>query len=76
MNNKAENSHVSVLLDESIELLQASRGGLFVDATLGLGGHTVGILEASDKTRVIAFDQDSEAIEKASERIGSMRGTG
>ncbi|NNE65489.1 MAG: 16S rRNA (cytosine(1402)-N(4))-methyltransferase, partial [Pyrinomonadaceae bacterium] len=40
MNCKAENPHVSVLLNESVELLETDRGGLFVDATLGSGGHT------------------------------------
>ncbi|HYP50266.1 MAG TPA: 16S rRNA (cytosine(1402)-N(4))-methyltransferase RsmH, partial [Pyrinomonadaceae bacterium] len=43
--------------------------GLFVDATLGMGGHTEAILNASAETKVIAFDRDREAIEKASERL-------
>ena len=46
----AENVHRSVLLDESLELLEPQRGGLFVDATLGMGGHSEAILDASDST--------------------------
>jgi 16S rRNA C1402 N4-methylase RsmH len=44
----AENIHVPVLPSETLELLDAGNGGTFVDATLGLGGHTGLILAASD----------------------------
>jgi 16S rRNA (cytosine1402-N4)-methyltransferase len=50
-------------------LLAPSRGGLFVDATLGLGGHSEAILEASPDTRVLGIDLDREAIRLASERL-------
>jgi 16S rRNA (cytosine1402-N4)-methyltransferase len=69
----AENIHASVLLDESIELLNPRRGGLFVDATLGLGGHAEAILAASDKNSVIGIDQDEDAIEFAAERLSGFR---
>jgi len=65
----AENIHVSVLPSETLELLDAAKGGIFVDATLGLGGHTRLILEASDRNTVIALDQDTAAIELAKERL-------
>lgn len=61
--------HTSVLLSETIELLEPSRGGVFVDATLGLGGHTEAILAASENTRVIGIDQDTEAITFAKARL-------
>ncbi len=61
--------HVSVLLRESIEWLAASRGGLFVDATLGLGGHAEAILEASPSARVLGIDRDPEARAPAAERL-------
>jgi 16S rRNA (cytosine1402-N4)-methyltransferase len=58
-----------VLLFEAVELLDPARGGLFVDATLGLGGHSEAILTASPDTRVLGIDRDREAIRLASERL-------
>jgi 16S rRNA (cytosine1402-N4)-methyltransferase len=57
------------LLFEVVELLAPERGGLFVDATLGLGGHSEAILEASPDTRVLGIDRDREAIRLASDRL-------
>ena len=65
----AENIHVSVLPRETLDLLDAAKGGIFVDATLGLGGHTRLILDASDSNLVIALDQDEAAIEVAKGRL-------
>ena len=62
--------HRSVLLNEAIELLQPENGGVFLDATLGLGGHTEAILEASDETQVIGIDRDKEALKYAKGRLG------
>lgn len=64
-----EAPHRPVLLFEAVDLLAPSRGGLFVDATLGLGGHSEAILEASSDTRVLGIDLDREAIRLASERL-------
>ncbi|MBV8855503.1 MAG: 16S rRNA (cytosine(1402)-N(4))-methyltransferase RsmH [Acidobacteria bacterium] len=64
-----EAPHRPVLLFEAVELLDPARGGLFVDATLGLGGHSEAILEASPDTRVLGIDRDREAIRLASERL-------
>ncbi|MDT4898163.1 MAG: rRNA (cytosine1402-N4)-methyltransferase [Acidobacteriota bacterium] len=61
--------HRPVLLQETIELLKAERGGLFVDGTLGLGGHSEAILEASTEARVIGIDRDREALELARRRL-------
>jgi 16S rRNA (cytosine1402-N4)-methyltransferase len=58
-----------VLLQETLESLAPERGGLFVDATLGLGGHSEAILEATTETRVIGLDRDREALSLASERL-------
>lgn len=55
--------------EEVLEQLDAARGGLFIDATLGLGGHTELILQASVENRVIGFDRDAEAIELARQRL-------
>jgi 16S rRNA (cytosine1402-N4)-methyltransferase len=61
--------HRPVLLRETIELLGAARGGLFIDGTLGLGGHSEAILEASADARVIGIDRDREALELARKRL-------
>ncbi len=64
--------HLPVLPDEVLAQLDASRGGLFVDATLGLGGHSELILRASPENRVIGFDRDAEAIELARQRLAGF----
>lgn len=61
--------HCSVLLKEAVGLLAPERGGLFVDATLGLGGHSEAVLEASAGARVLGLDRDRAAIESASARL-------
>lgn len=61
----AQNLHISVLLAEVIDLIGAERGGTYLDATLGLGGHSEAILEKSPENRVIGIDQDENAIELA-----------
>jgi len=53
--------HVPVMTAEAIELLQPSRGGLFVDCTVGLGGHSRLMLEAG-ASRVIGLDRDLDAL--------------
>jgi 16S rRNA (cytosine1402-N4)-methyltransferase len=68
----AENLHLSVLLDEAVELVTAEGGNLFVDATLGLGGHTQAILERLPGSRVVGIDQDLEAIGHARERLSGF----
>ncbi len=61
--------HRPVLLRETIEFLAVARGGLFVDGTVGLGGHSEAILEASNETRVIGIDLDTEALLLARQRL-------
>lgn len=67
----AASLHTPVLLGEVLAFLQP-KTGLFVDATLGMGGHTEAILNASAETKVVAFDRDLEAIEKASARLAGF----
>ncbi len=70
MVEQAHDLHVSVLLNEVLEYLRVRPDGVYVDGTLGLGGHTEAILKASvPKGRVIAFDWDKKAIEIAKKRL-------
>lgn len=62
--------HRPVLLRETIHFLEPERGGLLVDCTVGLGGHSEAILESSSETRVIGIDRDASALSSASERLG------
>jgi 16S rRNA (cytosine1402-N4)-methyltransferase len=61
--------HRPVLPAETMRFLDPGRGGLFVDCTVGLGGHSEAILEASDQTRVVGIDRDTEALSFANERL-------
>ena len=61
--------HKSVLLEESIENLNIKVDGVYVDATLGFGGHSLEILKRINKGFLFAFDQDSEAIQYSTERL-------
>ena len=67
--NRPEDIHASVLLDETIKVLDPQPDGVFIDATLGLGGHTEAILETAENSRVVGVDQDLEAIAIATERL-------
>ncbi|MBN2459997.1 MAG: 16S rRNA (cytosine(1402)-N(4))-methyltransferase RsmH [Candidatus Cloacimonetes bacterium] len=62
--------HEPVLLKESLELLKVESGGIYVDATMGGGGHTEAILHACPETRIIAFDQDPDAVAHCSRHLG------
>ena len=54
-------THEPVMVDEVLEHLEPSRGGLFVDCTVGLGGHATRVLEAG-ATRLVGFDRDEAAL--------------
>jgi 16S rRNA (cytosine1402-N4)-methyltransferase len=62
--------HIPVLLDEAIQLLAPVDGGIYVDGTLGLGGHTEKILQScSPSGQVIGFEWDDNALKPAIERL-------
>ena len=61
--------HIPVLLEETTALLAPERGGLFVDCTLGLGGHTAALLTANPRARVIGIDRDPAALRLAESRL-------
>ena len=61
--------HVSVLLNESIDMLNIKDDGIYVDCTLGRGGHSSEILKRCTKGHLYALDCDKEAIEKSIPRL-------
>lgn len=65
-----EFSHVSVLLDECIDGLKIKEDGIYVDGTLGGGGHSLEIVKRlGEKGRLIAIDRDADALMAAGERL-------
>lgn len=67
-----ENVHIPVLCDEVIHMLDAGNGGFFVDATLGIGGHSEAILRSNASCTVLGIDQDPIAIEMAMSRLSQF----
>ena len=66
--------HVPVLLDEVLEYLNVRPGGVILDATLGLAGHSAEIAKRlGGKGKLIGFDRDPEAMEKAKARLEVLR---
>lgn len=73
MTDGPQNLHIPVLLEEVITSLQPRAGGIYVDGTLGLGGHSEAILKSSSPSgKVIAFDWDEAAIALAEQRLKSF----
>ncbi|MGA2558484.1 MAG: 16S rRNA (cytosine(1402)-N(4))-methyltransferase RsmH [Terracidiphilus sp.] len=70
---KTIDRHVPVLFQEAIDFLRVRAGGTYVDCTLGLGGHSEGILrQLGSEGRLIAFDRDAEALDLAKARLASV----
>ena len=64
-----EITHVPVMREEVLEALELKDSGIYVDATLGLGGHAVGILQRAEGCTLIGIDRDESAIRIARERL-------
>jgi 16S rRNA (cytosine1402-N4)-methyltransferase len=65
--------HLPVLLAETIDALQPHSGGVYLDGTVGAGGHAEAILRASDPSgRLIGFDQDEQALIVARQRLAGF----
>ena len=68
--------HNSVLLQEAMEWLAPRPGGVYVDGTLGLGGHSEAILKAgAGKARLLGFDLDQDVLARAEERLREYSGS-
>ncbi|MGB0062814.1 MAG: 16S rRNA (cytosine(1402)-N(4))-methyltransferase RsmH [Terracidiphilus sp.] len=66
--------HVPVLFQDALDFLCVSPAGIYVDCTLGLGGHAEGILrQLGPEGRLIGFDRDPEALELAKTRLETVR---
>ena len=70
MSEKTEFNHASVLLNETIEALHIKPDGVYLDGTLGGGGHAYEVCrQLGDKGRFYGIDQDAAAIEAAGKRL-------
>lgn len=61
--------HTPVLLEEALGFLQASRPGVYIDCTIGLGGHALEILRRNPGARIIGFDLDETSLQEAAKRL-------
>lgn len=59
--------HTTVMKAEVVRAIEPKAGGVYVDVTLGAGGHTVALLEAEPKARIVALDRDPAAVAAAAE---------
>ena len=64
---RAGTQHISVMVNEVKEYLNAATAGLYLDCTLGGGGHSMAILQANPESRVIAIDRDERALARAAD---------
>lgn len=65
--------HTTVLLKESIKNMDINPDGFYVDATLGLGGHSKEILKKLEKGKLFSFDQDKNAIDYSKNKLGNEK---
>ena len=65
-------THVPVMTAEILQMLRPERGGLFVDCTVGLGGHARALLDAG-ATRLVGLDRDLDALARAAETLAPWR---
>lgn len=66
--------HAPVMVGQVLRYLAPERGGVFVDCTVGLGGHATAILEASADARLVGIDRDPAALEIAAQTLQPFAG--
>ena len=64
--------HISVLLEETIENLNIKDNGIYIDATIGFGGHSSEILKRIKNGKLIGFDKDRKAVSYSTERLNKI----
>ena len=71
--SSTQNRHIPVMLMESVENLKIKKNGVYVDGTLGLGGHSEIILQKIDSGLLIGIDRDKDSISLAKKRLSSNK---
>ena len=71
--SSAQNRHIPVMLVESLENLKIKKNGVYVDGTLGLGGHSESILRQIDSGLLIGIDRDEKSILLAKKQLPSHK---
>jgi 16S rRNA (cytosine1402-N4)-methyltransferase len=61
--------HVPVLLEETMDFLGVDREGIYIDCTVGLGGHALELLRQNPKAKLLGFDLDEESLLKTKDRL-------
>lgn len=61
--------HATVLLDEVVEWIRPRSGGRYLDGTLGMGGHSLGLFASEPEMELIGLDQDGQALDLAAKRL-------
>ena len=67
--SSTHNRHIPVMLMETIDNLKIKDNGIYIDGTLGLGGHSEAILQKIDKGLLIGIDRDKDSISFAKKRL-------
>ncbi len=67
--------HIPVMMEEVLEMLSPKNGETYVDATLGMGGHSEGILRRAPECTLIGIDRDESALGEAKKRLKGYQNT-
>ena len=71
--SSTQNRHIPVMLMETLENLKIKENGIYVDGTIGLGGHSEIIIKKIDTGLLIGIDRDKDSISIANKRLPSNK---